>query len=184
MRLSSLLLLVFLAGLSSCDNSSNDYKKLQDTYLGDVICLEREDTTFYSYSSDSTKAYLRKGTIVKYHSKEKVDTSYHWGESVVVKSHVDKMVKGDTFILAIQKPLDSIFGVYNTDINDEGFMYGRPKMPDQHDIAEIQLKVSKVKFYWIINQKTNDIYGPLSRNEFLIKRNELGVPDKLQFNSK
>jgi len=57
-------------------------------------------------------------------------------------------------------------------------------MPNKSQIAIKKLKDSKIHYYWIINKKTDDIYGPLNWNEYLQKRKELGVPKKLKLEKK
>ncbi|MGX5687424.1 hypothetical protein [Arcticibacter tournemirensis] len=35
--------------------------------------------------------------------------------------------------------------------------------------------------YWIIRKKDNELFGPFSKEEYLTKRNELGIPKELAF---
>jgi len=43
---------------------------------------------------------------------------------------------------------------------------------------EVIKKKGKLK-YWIIDNINDSIYGPLKKNEYLNKRNELGIPSEL-----
>lgn len=169
-----------------CFNScvfSTDYIKGfsigQDTELGDAIWFYGDDTTCFRYLGDSSK-YLEKGSFIKYHSRERVDTVFTWGESVVVPSHVNKMISDSIFILVDQKPLDSIFG----EIVDFEDYSRRPYKPDNLDEDIRVLNESNIHLFWIINKKTNDIYGPLSKKEYSQKRKELRIFKGLTLNEK
>ncbi len=39
---------------------------------------------------------------------------------------------------------------------------------------------TKVYYYWIIDKNNSKVYGPYILNEYLEKKNELGVPEKLK----
>jgi len=39
---------------------------------------------------------------------------------------------------------------------------------------------STYKQYWIIDKRTDDIYGPFKWDEYMKKRKELGVPKELK----
>jgi len=49
----------------------------------------------------------------------------------------------------------------------------------ENDPHYVQLFSRKIKF-WIISHAPDSIYGPLSLEEYLEKRTELGVPDDLR----
>lgn len=39
---------------------------------------------------------------------------------------------------------------------------------------------SPIHDFWIVNQNTSDVYGPMSFEQYLAKKKELGVPENLQ----
>ncbi len=173
----SVFILMILVFIISCNHKieyTKGYQKMQDTEIGEVICLKREDTTFYRYLGDSS-VHLQNGTVIQYHCNASIDTVYVWEESVVIKSHVNGMISDCNFILIDQIPLDSVFG----NIAFKESYPHRPYKPTKYNEAMQKLIESKIHQYWIISKQTDDIYGPLSKEEFLIKREELGVPKEL-----
>ena len=42
------------------------------------------------------------------------------------------------------------------------------------------IKDSQYHDYWILNMKTSDVYGPLTFDEYMVKKKELGVPKDLK----
>jgi hypothetical protein len=183
-KIFSLLLFLFYVSCNPQNDFNRGYIIDKDTELGDIITLVREDTTFYRYvGKNNEKQILQRGVVVKYHSSNGVvDTAKLWDGSRVINSHVNKICSDDSFILVDQKPLDSIFGKYETRLKDDESMYGRPFMPHNLLEAEKKLRKSNIHCYWIINKHTDDIYGPLSKEEFFIKRSHLNVPNELEFN--
>lgn len=70
-----------------------------------------------------------------------------------------------TFILAIEKPRDSVKGfVNNTNALKKNVAYNK----------------SNFKQYWIINKKTRMKYGPLKFDDYLNKKKELNIPINLK----
>jgi hypothetical protein len=72
------------------------------------------------------------------------------------------------FIIANQKPVDSIIN------NRENLEYD--KMIN---------KVFKTTFnqFWIITLNNDSIYGPLNKKDYLLKRNQLGIPKNLKLDN-
>jgi len=167
----------------SC-NHINEYNRgyylEQNPEMGDMIVLFREDTSFYRYlGSNNEKRILQKGTVMQYHYNGAVDTVRKWGPSSVIKSHVNRKISDETFILVEQKPLDSIFG----EIVRVNNGLSRPNMPKLNADADKMLDDSNIKKYWIINKKTDDIYGPYSWEYYQQKRRELLIPEDLKLAS-
>lgn len=167
---------------SSCEGMFWNYDgfiKSSDTEFGNCILLDKSDTTaFHSWPSGSKTA--QKGVFIKYHRKEKVDTLFIWNGATVIDSHVLKVRWDSLFILVDQKPLDSIFGKYDTRMKSDSSMYGRPFNPHNARDMENKLRKSNVHCYWIIVKRSNDVFGPLSKEEYLRKRVSLSIPKELE----
>jgi len=177
----TLFIILTIALVYSCspiDDYNKGYIIEQDTELGDVLILMREDTSFYRYvGSNNEKRILQKGAVIQYHnSSGEIDTVKTWGGASVISSHVNRKGLSDVFILIEQKPLDSIFGKTVLVKNKSGY---RPNMPSTIADAKQMLMDSDVKKYWIINKLTDDIYGPLEQEEYLRMKKELKVPDSI-----
>lgn len=99
---------------------------------------------------------LQLATVVK------TDSGHHvYG---IVDEHVTGIEHDDNFILAEQKPKDK-FNEWYPDVYDP-YKFFR----DQFDFHE----------YWIVDKRTNCVYGPLSIGQYYIYREKLGVPDNLK----
>jgi len=91
--------------------------------------------------------------------------------------------KGDLeFMIADQKPLDSIFGKEIAVYDENGKFLRRIRPNDPHNLKiEYQmLDESPIHQFWIIALRTADVYGPLSYEEYIQKRTELGVAPELR----
>jgi len=110
---------------------------------------------------------------------------------LIVNHNNDVMVMGlilnytfdSTFIIVSQRPWDSIPNIRTMKYSE----------------ATEAFEKSTFRQYWIINKKEKDVYsydsisrlatysnvyGPFKKEEYLKKRKELGVPDKLKLKSK
>ena len=104
--------------------------------------------------------------------------------TIMIKQHVLDYTYDSTFVLVVQRPFRSISG------------------RDTMTYSELNkaFKNSNFKQYWIINKmqscenigfdsinqvaKYSNVYGPYTENEFIQKRNVLGVPKELVFEQK
>ena len=84
--------------------------------------------------------------------------------TVIVHAHVTKYGFNEQYILVEQKPRDGI-------------------LRNTHDVSFEQEKkiIEKSTFrqYWIINKTNDSIYGPLKKEEYLKKSEELRLPENL-----
>jgi hypothetical protein len=87
-----------------------------------------------------------------------------------VSGHVSKFNFDSTFIIVEQKPRDLIMKDINTN-SDLTFK-------EQERIFE----ESSLRQFWVINKINDSIYGPFERQEYLKKREVLGVPAELKLN--
>lgn len=71
------------------------------------------------------------------------------------------------FIVAEQKPRELI-------LKDT---YSNPEMTYRKQ--EILFEESPMRLFWIIKKSNDSIYGPFKKEEYLLKRKELGVPQEL-----
>ncbi len=177
------LVLFFISVLSipSCNffrpwDFGSGYKLGENPEYKYDIILDRADTTFYHDWGNGRKT-LQKGVLVKFHRPDNnIDSIFIWKGSSVVSSFIDQIKFDSIFIIVNQKPLDSIWGKY-ININ---YAPRRSKEPERFIDAKKKLMKSKIHYYWIIRKRTDDVYGPLNRDEYLQKRKELGVPNELR----
>lgn len=109
--------------------------------------------------------------------KGEIDTMCMGIGATIIDSYVNDVSNDDLFILVDQKPLDSI-----CEFNDS---CGRKKYKDWDDlphypIALKALKQSIIHDYWIIEKKNDNIYGPLSKESYFKKKQDLKVPNSLK----
>ena len=171
--------------ISSCNLESSyfgeGYELSENPEYGENIVVNRADTTFFHTWGDGRKT-LQKGVLVKFHSlQNKIDTSFIWAGAIVIPSFIAEVKFDSLFVIVRQKPLDEIWGKYFTDSNG---VYRRSNESDKLTLAVKKLKESKINYYWIIRKKTDDIYGPLDWDEYIQKREEIGIPTGLQLREK
>lgn len=120
-----------------------------------------------------------KSVIMTFHGAQgdiRKDTldSYHKG-LIVVPRHVTSFANDDAFILCERKPREKFDSLYHdylvVDSNNsfDGYRNDYEAFRDGYD----------EKDFWIICQKTNDVYGPLTWDEYMACRSVLNVPDNL-----
>ena len=172
--------LLFIVSCTGNSEINNGYLLAEEPEFGDKIIISREDTSFYRYvGSNNEKKILQKGVILKYHSFEgNIETVYSWKNGDVIGSCVVKYGINDTFIIVEQKSLDDIFGK----LKSVGSVLIRDRKPTNITEMKRMLKNCNSSKYWIINKKTDDIYGPYKLEEYIQKRKELGVSKNLILN--
>ena len=156
---------------------------------GEEIRLFHGDTEIMVPTMNPNYQRLCKGRFFHYHPhKDSVYTKFIMesgsGYGTIISGHIDESVKDSLFLLADRKPLDSIFGPNQTlpcPFDSNLTHYGRPRDP-LTTWDEFWQIINSFQYhdYWIINLKTSDVYGPLSSEEYLIKKEELGVPKELK----
>lgn len=95
---------------------------------------------------------------------------------VIIYGHIVNYDYNETYFIAAEKPREVIFKEYY-DINNIN-----NHIPSKLTYKEREKKFEESRFYhlWIINLKTDSVFGPLSIEEFKEKRVELQVPDSLK----
>lgn len=177
----TILVLVLSSSCNQYKSEHNGYFISEEPELGDRLAIEREDTSFWRFVGvDNKKRILQKGVILKYHLPDgTIDKQYSWGEGSVVGGCIVKYGVDDTFFIVEQKSLDDIFGK----IKIVGNEVIRDKMPSTVNEMRVMLNKCDCSKYWIVNIKTDDIYGPFSLDEFISNRKKLGVSTQLRLNN-
>lgn len=172
---------VFFWGLAlmlfSCDSNWGEYggyKMDYDSKLEYYIVLDKADTTCVN-----SLGYSHKGSqITFYRDSCTTDTICLAKGAIVIETFVNEVVFDSSFVLVDQKPLDKICEC-NVDCLRE--KYNREAYTaTSFDFCKEGLEKSSIHDYWIIKKKTDEIYGPLSRVDYLKKREVFGVPDELK----
>ena len=168
------------------DRSTETLVCEQGTEGYDEIILLNGDTIFsMPYPDRSESRPLRRGKFYNFRAGTDNEKAFFVTEGgFVIAGHIDNYVKTDSFLLADRKPLDSIFGSLQTlpcPFDSSSTYLGRPYVnyTNSKD-RERQLRESPIHDFWIIDQKTSDVYGPMSFDDYLAKKKELGVPPTLR----
>ena len=112
------LILFLVCFLTSCiwDRSTDVLVCEQGTEGFDEIILLNGDTMFAMPYPDGTGHWpLRHGKFYNLNAGTEDEFTFFITEDVsVISGHIDNFVKSDSFLLADRKPLDSIFGPFQT----------------------------------------------------------------------
>lgn len=176
-----------LLSLPSCNSCKSSEILIceQGTEGFDEIVLLNGDTIYAKpYPNNSGYWPLRSGKF--YNFKAGTDEKYSFfctEDCTVITGHIDDYITNDSFLLADRKPLDSILGRYQTFQIENGTLSLWRRANDTFCNTNDRSKAvfsSPIHDYWIIDQQTSDVYGPMSFEEYQQKREEFGVPDNLR----
>ena len=144
--------------------------------VGVVIRLCKSDTTvtFPTYNREYEGCYFN------FHHDSITETKFVINIEpfyTLIDVHISDHIINDTFLLADQKPIDSIFGKREPYFRGG---YRRPRAPNRADEELKLLEESPIHQFWIINHVSKDVYGPFSYEEYLLKKKELKVNPELK----
>ena len=188
MKTNLITLVLVLLMMNSCDNHLRDIAQEQGAEGVEEICLFHGDTQAWVRTGNPDIQRLCKGRYFHYHGKEAIRTQFITesgaGYGTIVSGHIAESVYDSVFLLADRKPLDSIFGLLQTlpcPFDSSSTYLGRPYVnyTNRKD-RERQLRESPIHDFWIIDQKASNVYGPMSFDDYLAKKKELGVPSTLR----
>lgn len=172
-----IVVIVLILIITACKTNAKwenygGYKIDYDSKFEHYIVLDKIDTT-YDYLWDTGEITRYDGAFIKYHlNNSTIDTIFISNGGIVIQSFIDDVVFDDSFILVDQKPLGKICEVdYPKDKNASTF--------NQDEFMMDRLKESNMHDYWIILKKTNEIYGPLTKKDYLDIKKKLNVPSNL-----
>lgn len=182
---------LFAIGLIACNRprivvESDDTEgfDIVKVYVGDTICrITWEGKT----AMIDPNGNPREGRFFHFHDYDSVITQFiccdktYYG--TIVDGHINDHIADDTFVLVDQKPVDSIFGKFikiYIDNNPDNYFIRRKYDTCQNYYDKMtMLDLSRIHQYWIINKMTRDVYGPLSYDDYLNMKKQLGVPPDL-----
>lgn len=150
------------------------------------VHLVKGDSIMWSPTSNNQDEVL--GTFFHYHEGDSVKTKFIWSDTwyyaSIIRGHIVDYSYDDDFLLAQQKPIDSILGKEITYYHEDGsYWYSRREYDtvSRYDDYWRMLDHSPVpNQYWIMNIKTADIYGPFSYLDYLDMKKQLSVPPALK----
>jgi hypothetical protein len=122
--------------------------------------------------------YSPKGGLTLAYFKDSIKiVRYFKNEDWIVDSYVSKAVYDNEFILIDQKPIDSI-----CECNQECLV---KKYPDYNNLPTAQMcddaiKNAAIHLFYIIDKKTNTLYGPMAKNIFYGYLKKLNVDKDLK----
>lgn len=172
--------------LFSCNTSSN-YKYsvgLSDDYppCNDVHLI-KGDTIIWTPTSPCSREVL--GKFFHYHNGDSVRTELLWNTNEwcapIIEGHIVDYAKNDCYLLADQKPLDSILGGYVHD--SHGRYQGKREFDTTMNYNKLRKQLEDTPTthqYWIMVVKTADVYGPFSYEDYLDMKQKLEVPQTLK----
>ena len=149
---------------------------VNDDLIGKSVMLIHGDTVVFNQKYPQKTI---KGRFFKYHNDNKIDTIFIPEEITIIGSHVVDYNTDKQFIVIDRKHLDSVFGRKVSWEENLGYV-GRKNFPSDKKKQLEMLNNSKAHVYYIINQITADIYGPLTFDEYEEKKKDLEVPESLK----
>lgn len=172
-------ILLILFSCSSEIGNYGGYKVDYDNALDYYIMLDKGN---HLNMRDNNLDKQKNGTIVTFHSGSGKKESFLVGKGTrIIDSYVipENISYNETFVLVDQKPLIDI-----CECNDQCFRnkYKNWEQMPTYKLCEEGLKKSKIHMYWIIDKKKDHVFGPLTKEQFLNKRIELGIPKSLRIN--
>lgn len=157
------LLIMFL--FQSCFDASigNGYYLSSDKDYGSNMLV-------YEYADNANRnpSITRIDTLDN-HVTEIIDTCTRNG-CVVIGQHIVELENDDSFILVKQKPKDKFYA--------QDSLYR-----DFHESYILFRDSFNVFDYWIVDKRINNIYGPLSIEDYRNYRNRLQIPNNLKLKS-
>lgn len=176
----SLLFISFL----SCSRSTDTFiKELDEEGYYEIQLLNGDTFCVPQHLKNYDNAPEEKGMFIHYHEPDNSITDFFAVEETsIISSHIQEMVKNDTIMLLDQKPIDSVFGEYFKISNNNTDYLFRRKYDTVNNSKDrwLIMENSNIHSYWIIVIKTADVYGPLTFDQYLTKKEELGVPNDLK----
>ena len=143
---------------------------------GDTLCIPPHLINYYD-------APMKKGMFIHYHiTGDSIRDFFAVEGTGIIHSHVHEYVKDSTFMLIDQKPMDSVFGEYiRIYYNDNDYFFRRKYDTTSNSKDRwFMMENSNVHSYWIIVIKTANVYGPLTFDQYLTKKEELEVTENLK----
>ncbi len=168
------ILLVLVLFIMSCLRP--DIMIVNDDLIGKSVMLIHGDTVIFKQKYPQKKI---KGRFFNYYNEKGEKTFFIPEEITILGPHVVDHSRNEQFLIIDQKPLDSVFGRYVSWEENLGYV-GREKIPSDKKKQKEMLDNSKIHVYYIINQQTADVFGPLNFDQYLKKKIELSVPEKLK----
>ena len=104
--------------------------------------------------------------------------------TIVIQQHVLKYKFDSIFVIASQRPVNSIFGRDNMTYSEFNKMFKNSSFK-QYWIIDKTKRLENIGFDSIRNHaKYSNVYGPFQIEEYLQKHKELGVPKELRLDFK
>lgn len=170
------ILIVIL--LVSCSTKDKEYIVISDTEYGDELVLNSADTLGYHQWDDGSVKRPAGKYIKFYRNNGKIDTSFIWKGTTIVKPSIHNTKSDSKFLTVDQKPLDLIFGETDWSKNPPQ----RPFEPGNSRDMDRMFYKSPIHRYWIIVKNKKVVYGGYKKEKFIEMCDSLGVPDELRFN--
>lgn len=178
------LLLVELQACLRLTRSTDTFIKEQGEGGFDEIVLFNGDTLCIPpHLKNYDNAPMKKGMFIHYHiTGDSIRDFFAVEGTGIINPHVHECVKDSSFMLIDQKPVDSVFGEYIRIYYDDNDYLFRRKYDTMgnYDGTMLMMENSNIHSFWIVGIETADVYGPFSFDQYLSKKDELGVPEDLK----
>ena len=103
------------------------------------------------------------GVTLTYFEDSNKIVKYFKNETPIVDSYVSNSVFNEKFILIDQKPMDSICECTQNCLEKK---YPNHNNLPTYRMCEDAIKNAKLHLYYIIDKKSNILYGPMNKNKF------------------
>lgn len=107
----------------------------------------------------------------------KISNSFGSGGTAVIYPYVLDAKSDKEFLLVSQKPLDCLNEYKKREYMESNNIFN--SHPNDYDIDKALRRSKKVQ-YWIIKKAKYEIYGPLSKSEYIQMKKKLKVPKELK----
>jgi hypothetical protein len=157
---------IILYFLISCNKENYHYGNyvfsLDESTSANIIEVEQTEDTM----------------VIKFHRQNIIDTVIKNPEyyCLIVPGYVEQANHDNNFVIVKQKPLDSICECVRECLD---LKYPPSKDRSSYKLCEEAFKRYNKYLYWIIVLESDDVYGPLEKEQYLQKCKELGVPKEL-----
>jgi hypothetical protein len=159
-----IILIIFIILCSCQEGNQDDFVVEFDSNQYNSLVLNKIDGDYLLERSDGTD-FKVKGSIIYFINKSnrKIEKISKDGE--VIPSLVLDYKSNTKFGVVLQKPIDEICNLIS-----------ETETPDE---CEELIRASKHYCYWIIIKKRNEIYGPLSLQEYKELKTKLNISKDL-----
>lgn len=96
---------------------------------------------------------------------EAIDVGFPYGSAIYKSDRINHFSKDCILMNG---------GIIDVNHNDSFILVGQNRSQTDNETEK------DVAYFWVVVKNTSDVYGPMSFEQYLAKKKELGVPDRLR----